>query len=89
MAGGQSGLSFLGEQTAYTTIATLVITILLQLQLGCFGDSDDPQDGAELDCQEAWVVANDGDDGTVNETAILDEPWCQRHLATIQQEAAL
>jgi hypothetical protein len=85
---GQAGLSFLGEDKAFTAVATLAVTLLLQLQLGCFGDSDDPQDDATHDCEAAWVVANDGDDETDNETAILEQPWCQQHLAALEQQEA-
>ena len=50
---------------------------------GCGGggdDDNDPRTDANYDCEEAWVVANDGDDETENETAILEQPWCQQHL---------
>jgi hypothetical protein len=46
----------------------------------------DPMGGANKDCEEAWVVANDGDDETVNETSILEQPWCIDHMAAEQAE---
>ena len=54
---------------------------------GCMDlGGDSPKDGADHDCEVAWVVANDGDEETINETAILEQPWCIRHLAEREAE---
>jgi len=55
---------------------------------GCRGGSDDPLDGVEHDCEVAWVMANDGDDETVNDTSILELSWCIDHMAAEQAEEA-
>jgi hypothetical protein len=89
MAGGQKGLSFVGEPMVFACIATVIIMVLLyfvacsDLDVGKNG----PVDDANVKCEEAWVAEYDGDDGTVNETAILEQPWCIDHLAAREQEA--
>jgi len=52
----------------------------------CSGGSDSPRHDANHDCEVAWVREYDGDDDTKNETAILDQQWCQDHLAMQEQE---
>lgn len=68
------------------------VVFTLMISGGCLGritgGGDSPLDGAKRDCEVAWVVANDGDDKTENETAILDQPWCRQHLAAIEQQEA-
>lgn len=49
---------------------------------GGLGD-DDPLGSSKADCIEAWEVQNDGDDDTQNETAILEQPWCDQYLRTV------
>jgi hypothetical protein len=62
----------------------VVVTILVLG--GCVsrltGGGDDPIKDGKGDCETAWMVANDGDEETVNETAILEQPWCIEHLTT-------
>jgi hypothetical protein len=88
MAGGQKGLSFVGEPMVFASGATAIVMILLYfvacapLDVG----EDGPMDDANVKCEEAWVAEFDGDDETVNETAILEQPWCQQHLAGEHQE---
>ena len=88
MAGGQKGLSFVGEPMVFAIIATFVITVLLQLQLGCLSTgADSPRAESNVECEEAWAAEYDGDDDTVNETAILEQSWCQEHLDMVESGA--
>jgi hypothetical protein len=88
MAGGQKGLSFVGEPMVFASVATAIIMILLyfvacsDLDVG----ANSPKDDANVKCEEAWVAEYDGDDETVNETAILEQPWCQQHLQEQSEE---
>ena len=41
---------------------------------------------SNVECEEAWAAEYDGDDDTVNETAILEQSWCQEHLDMVEVE---
>jgi hypothetical protein len=86
MAGGQKGLSFVGEPMVFASVATAIIMVLLYVAACSKLGDPTPIDDANRTCEEAWVVEFDGDDETVNETAILEQPWCQQHLAAREQE---
>jgi len=89
MAGGQKGLSFVGEPMAVAVIATFLITILLQLQLGCLGNGN-PSATERLadECDDAYVAANDEDpETTVANPGILQTPDCIVHVQDVKRAA--
>jgi hypothetical protein len=74
LEGGTEGV-FLG--------AGAVVLIAVAFGVGRCGGAEGgggPIAENEVKCEEAWAVQNDGDDDTVNETAILEQPWCIDHL---------
>lgn len=85
MAGGQKGLSFVGEPMVFAIVATFLVTILLQLQLGCLGDGDGGS-MSEYDesCEQEYADANDGNPETEVETAILEQPDCMAYVANLK-----
>jgi hypothetical protein len=74
--------------TELLLIGIVLGALLVLWPISSCSNDDSPRDGANHDCEEAWVVEYDGNDDTENETAILEQQWCQRHLQTMEQEAA-
>lgn len=79
-----------GSETWVIGFGTGVVLTSVVFFFGCGGevDGDSPKDEANHTCEEAWVIANDGDTETINDTEILVQPWCQQHLAERQAEEA-
>ena len=76
--GGQGGLSFLGENSAIAAGSTLVITLLLQMQLGCFGGGSDSAEASFDDkCEAAYFAEKAGEDF---DEVVLNEPLCVQHM---------
>lgn len=93
MAGGQGGLSFLGEDKVFTVGATAAVILLGQAFLGCikmpgFGDDNSAYTDLEQDCKDAWAVENDGNEDTQIETAILEQSWCIDVIEAMKAEKA-
>ena len=89
--GGQRGLSFVGEPMVFAIIATFLITILLQLQLGCIsgdsiGGNRDSRADDNAKCDDAWSATYTDHDADEDDAALLAEPWCQDHLAAVEVE---
>ena len=83
--GGQGGLSFLGEDKAFTAGATLAVTLLLQMQLGCFGDGD--PSAAEKNneqCEEIAAKQARGEDLDDDEQVIFTQDWCREHMVAVE-----
>jgi hypothetical protein len=89
MAGGQKGLSFVGEPMAVASFATFIITILMQMQLGCLGDGD-PTPTAQNDDQCEVIVAKDrrGEALSDDEQVIFDKDWCVQHMVAVDAQVA-
>jgi hypothetical protein len=86
MAGGQKGLSFVGEPMVFASAATFAVTVLLQLQLGCLSTGDtSAMDEANEECEVAWVAANDNDPESVP-AGVVEEPWCVEHNQAMRVE---
>jgi hypothetical protein len=66
-------------------VGGVVFTLLGGCAVGAIGvgGSDDPLKGDKAACVDAWSIENDGDDDTKNETAILEQPWCDQYLQTV------
>lgn len=91
MAGGQKGLSLTGEPMAYATVATAIIVVMLMNGVGCgnvFDADPSPREDANEKCDEAWSARYVDHDEDENDTAILDEQWCQEHLDMIETQVA-
>ena len=87
MAGGQKGLSFVGEPMVFAIVATILIIVLLQMQLGCFGAGDGgSMDAYDQACEQEYADAHDGDDETEVESAILEQPDCMAYVAAMKIE---
>jgi hypothetical protein len=63
----------------------VVLTVTVSCSAELYGsiDDDDPLAEDKESCLDAWSIANDGDDGTQNETAILEQRWCDDYLKTV------
>jgi len=61
----------------------LTVTVSCSAELYGSGNDDDPLAEDKGKCVDAWSIENDGDDGTQNETAILEQPWCDDYLETV------
>jgi hypothetical protein len=90
MAGGQKGLSFVGEPMMFAVAATFLITVLVLAQFGllsCSGGQDpSAMDRYDEACLQEYADANDGDDDTKVETAILEQPDCRAAVAAMKAE---
>lgn len=86
MAGGQKGLSFIGEPMMFASAASALITILLLAQfnlLSCSPQQPDPQGDFQTACAQADVDRRSGAED-VN-TVILADSECVEYL--MYQEA--
>jgi hypothetical protein len=89
MPGGQKGLSFVGEPMVFAVVATFLITVLVLSQFGllaCDAPQESPMDAYDEACLQEYADANDGDDDTKVETAILEQPDCRAAVAAMKAE---
>jgi hypothetical protein len=91
MPGGQGGLSWLGEGVAATAAATAALLLVTQLWLGCIGMPGSNGSGGGMaqydqECIQTYADANDGNDDTKVETAILEQPDCRAAVAAMKAE---
>jgi hypothetical protein len=89
MAGGQKGLSFVGEPMMFAVVATVIICVLLGI-VGCDDivgeEGDSPMDAYHQACEQEYADANDGNAETEVETAILEQPDCMAYVAAMKTE---
>jgi hypothetical protein len=85
MAGGQSGLSFIGE----AGVAFALLGFIGGCTVRGFMDGSqagDPMDKYDQACAQEYSDANDGNDETEVETAILEQPDCMAYVASMKTE---
>jgi hypothetical protein len=85
MAGGQSGLGIVGE----AGVAFLLLGFIGGCTVRGFIDGaapDDPMSAYDQECEQVYADANDGNAETKVETAILEQPDCMAHIATVKAE---